>query len=444
MRAIQLLTFYAATVLAGDSIRNVIDYGLSRPQELLGPSANPICLDGFAGPVLNEIFDEQRTVADSLWPFSTPCARNGTREYCIYSNPDFAGGRGITIFTNAARAVDIAKSSAFTDPAVFGSLDKMNAAGSPRWRVEEVQGKGMGMIASQHLEVGDHIMSTTASVMIDYSVFSDVAEAQLLQMQVDGVNYLPPKHRATLMNLSTHDHADSYEAQVSKVLLTNSFDIQDTGIISKTEEEEEENFYTVFPEVSRLNHDCRPNADYYFDPETFAQHIHVIRPIVAGEEITISYIDPLQSRQSRLERLNHSWHFTCSCSLCTQDKHQTAASNARIKQIDELSSQLRDWEPSSQATPAMAELLISLYDQERLWSSIHEAYTYAAIEHNGAGEPWLATKYARLAIKHGLAAGGPANSDVIEMKALAKDPWEHWSWMMRTKRRMNWVSKVDE
>jgi SET domain-containing protein len=40
-----------------------------------------------------------------------------------------------------------------------------------------------------------------------------------------------------------------------------------------------------------MNHDCRPNADYYFDPETLAQHIHAIRPIAAGEEITISYIE---------------------------------------------------------------------------------------------------------------------------------------------------------
>lgn len=113
----------------------------------------------------------------------------------------------------------------------------------------------------------------------------------------------------------------------------------------------------------------------------------------------------------------------------------------------------------------MGELMVSLYEQERLWSSMYEAYTYAALEYNGAGEPWMASKCklfsslslssnqsvanmrksidARLAIQHGLAAGGPRDSDVLAMSDLVRDPWAHWSWMLRTKRRMNWRSNVE-
>jgi hypothetical protein len=115
-----------------------------------------------------------------------------------------------------------------------------------------------------------------------------------------------------------------------------------------------------------------------------------------------------------------------------------------VRQIQEVRRQLRDWEPGSQATAALAELLISLYRQERLWTMLYEAYTYAAIEHNGAGEPWLATKYARLAVQHGLVSGGPADPDVAEMADLAADPWAHWSWMLRTQKRMNWQPHVGE
>lgn len=42
--------------------------------------------------------------------------------------------------------------------------------------------------------------------------------------------------------------------------------------------------------VSRMNHDCRPNAAYHFDPETAMMEVHAVRPIAAGEEITVSYI----------------------------------------------------------------------------------------------------------------------------------------------------------
>lgn len=42
--------------------------------------------------------------------------------------------------------------------------------------------------------------------------------------------------------------------------------------------------------VSRMNHACRPNAVYYFDPEQATMEIHAVRPIAAGEEITVSYL----------------------------------------------------------------------------------------------------------------------------------------------------------
>ncbi|KAI1854736.1 hypothetical protein JX265_002373 [Neoarthrinium moseri] len=434
---------YVAAVLAKDPVAHLVDYGAAKSQDLLGVCESPLCSNEHPVAILEDPIAEDRAQAAALWPHATPCARNGTKEFCVYSDPEFAG-RGIGILTSPERAIEIAKSKVFNDPEVSEAIDELNAEESPRWMVAEVPGKGMGLIATQNLEMGDHIMSTSASVMIDYSVFYEVTEAQLLEMQAAAVENLPKRHRTAFLNLSTHDHAENYQTQVSKVILTNAFDIQDTGLVTKKNDDEEENFYTVFPEISRMNHDCRPNADYQFDPETYTQHVHAVRRIAAGEEITISYIDPIQTQKDRLNRLNNSWHFPCSCSACTQNKHFTAASDARIQQILELRKQLRNWDPYSQATPSMAELLVSLYEEERLWSNLYEAYTYAAIEYNGAGDPWMATKYARLAIHHGLAVGGPKDSDVIEMTSLAKDPWEHWSWMLRTKKRMNWGAKVDE
>lgn len=43
--------------------------------------------------------------------------------------------------------------------------------------------------------------------------------------------------------------------------------------------------------VSRFNHDCRPNADYWFDPETLVQHVYATRPIAIGEEISLTYME---------------------------------------------------------------------------------------------------------------------------------------------------------
>lgn len=203
-----------------------------------------------------EVYDEEAVrEAARLWPISTPCARNGTREYCVYSNPGFASGRGISIITSASRAVSIAKSAAFSPSSSSTTTDDQDlplndAAANPPWRVDDVPGKGKGLTATRNLELGDHIMSTTASVMIDYNVFYDVTLAEELRgLQVAAVGALPETHReGVFMGLSTHDGAADHAERVSKIILTNSFDIQISGVVAKRHDEDEENFYTVFPE----------------------------------------------------------------------------------------------------------------------------------------------------------------------------------------------------
>lgn len=152
----------------------------------------------------------------------------------------------------------------------------------------------------------------------------------------------------------------------------------------------------------------------------------------------------MQHRAARQRRLSHIWHFDCTCSLCSMPAPQVAASDDRISQIKELREELADYRPSSRATPQMAELIISMYEQERAWGTLTEAYTLAAIEWNGVGEAWTATKYARLAIEHGLATNWEESGDVMQMKKLVADPWSHWSWMLRTRKRMGWGDRDEE
>ncbi|KAK6843827.1 hypothetical protein PG987_004687 [Apiospora arundinis] len=442
MGPLHLALLFPALGLAKEPLSHLPDFGSCKSSGLLGGGI--LGHEAACSPHGAVLEDTNQTVLTAAsWRHKTSCSASEKKEFCAYTSPEFANGRGIMMLTTPQRAAEVERSRIFTEPEIYASMSNLNAETSDRWKIEAVPGKGMGLIATRNLQVGDHIMSTTPSAMIDYDVFYELQADQIHQMQGEGVSYLPERHRNIFLNLSTHDGAEDYNSRVNKIILTNAFDIDNTGVVTKQAEGDRESWYTVFPEISRMNHDCRANADYYFDVETFTHNIHAVRPIFAGEEITVSYIDPVQPRAERLTRLNTSWHFSCSCSLCAQNEHATAASDARIAQIEELRAQFRDYEPTSQATPAMGELMVSLYEQERLWSSMYEAYTYAALEYNGAGEPWMASKYARLAIQHGLAAGGPRDSDVLAMSDLVRDPWAHWSWMLRTKRRMNWRSNVE-
>jgi hypothetical protein len=264
MKIVQLTlsTCATAAVVAANSLSYFPDTDLCKWPALLALEVSALCYDDAPTRTSEEVvevrevmqFSDEQKLAESLWPVATSCVTgvgNESRLFCVYSNPDFAGGRGITILTSPPEAVKIARSKAFTHPDLYKSVKDFNAPTSKRWRVEEVPNKGMGLLAAQNIQIGDHIMSVSASIMIDYDIFDYVPEDTLLDMQVKGVSYLP--HKAILMNLSTHDEVDNYASRVSKVILTNAFDISDIEILDRPAGQKGENFYTVFPEGKQPN-----------------------------------------------------------------------------------------------------------------------------------------------------------------------------------------------
>jgi hypothetical protein len=381
---------------------------------------------------------------DFQWSHTPRCLReqNMTEKFCVYTSQDFAHNRGISIWTTPENSEGFLRLPAFTHPDL---LRGVNEEPNPPYESRQLPGRGVGLIANRTLQKGDLIFSMTPVVMIEESIFEIFAKSDRLPFLHKAVKRLPERSTKKFMDLCGHFGGDPVE----DIINTNSF------AVDMWEDDEETAFNVVFPEISvsalptltshdcvnsdylqRLNHDCRPNAHYYFDTETLTQHVHALRTILPGEELTISYIDPAQTREERQYYLHQSWGFRCSCSLCTQPETHTHASDARIEQIASLREELEDYTPESEATTSMAELLVSLYEQERLHGPISEAYALAAIEFNGVGEPWTAQKYARLAIESGLLYGGPADRDVKEMEKLLRDPWGHWSWMLRTQKRM--------
>ena len=162
------------------------------------------------------------------------------------------------------------------------------------------------------------------------------------------------------------------------------------------------------------------------------QYVHATRTITEGEELTVSYIDAERERKRRMATLKHNWGFDCNCELCTASPAVVSESDARIRQIIHLTDVLR----SGNGTPDIAELYVSLYEMERLWAAIAPAYVWAAVEWNGAGNPWKALKYAYKAVEIGLIHGGPGHVDVLDMQELIQDPTAHYSFMLRTNRKL--------
>ena len=262
--------------------------------------------------------------------------------------------------------------------------------------------------------------------MVDEALYQEFELPTRKSIQHKAISQLPARSTNAFLELCGHFGGD----HIDDVINTNSFAVD---LWPGTENETA--FNIVLPEISRLNHDCRPNAHYFFDTKTLTHHVYALRTIHSGEELTISYIDPTQTRDVRRRELIQNWGFECSCSSCTQSTAVATASDTRVQQILALQKHLMDRDATSQATAEMAEFLVSLYAQERLLAPVAEAHTLAAYEYNGQGEGYLAMKHASLAVELGLVYGGVEYADVLDMKKLLEEPSKHWSWKFRDDRK---------
>ncbi|XP_070847779.1 histone-lysine N-methyltransferase SMYD3 isoform X1 [Chaetodon trifascialis] len=77
----------------------------------------------------------------------------------------------------------------------------------------------------------------------------------------------------------------------------------------------------LYPSLSLLNHDCRPNCVMVFEGTKL--QLRAVRDINPEEELTISYIETLSLTEDRQRQLEDQYHFTCRCQHCdSRDKEK--------------------------------------------------------------------------------------------------------------------------
>jgi hypothetical protein len=372
----------------------------------------------FKSNITTSLDDAQLTASkqsDFPWTFWPECFSNDKtpEPYCLFSDQSFANGRGIFIVTTEPLAYGMLQKQAFKNPK---SLYRSNQHANPPFEQHDFPIKGRGLVANKTLFRGDQIFASTPLLIADPDAYK-LATSERLELMYRGVESLPEASRRLFWELLDHFKGDPVDDRVN----TNNFEVVVDDVSQAA----------LFPEIAMLNHDCRANAAYFWDEETLTHYVHAMRTIQPGEEITISYIDSEKNSAHRLRRLERNWGFKCSCSACTAHPTLVAESDARLQQITELIEKLNDWTPNSSATPEMAEAVISMYDQERLWAYQATAYKHAAEAYSSFGKKYEAIKYARLAAEFAILDKGFNDRDVKEMMKMAKEPELTWSWNKR-------------
>ncbi|KAH8893841.1 SET domain-containing protein [Thozetella sp. PMI_491] len=344
---------------------------------------------------------------DAVWEGPHSCAG----VFCVYSNWAFAAGKGVVVISTARSAEAIAKLPAFRSVATrFTSHDDL-------FRLTEVPGKGLGLVAQRPIRRGLPIMARSPTVIAHRRIVDELSQDEQERLLEAAVARLPGATRTTF--LAQMGHFGGH--RIRDIIFTNSFEL---GLPV-----EDGHHFANFPEASRFNHDCRPNVAFYMDAD-LTHRTHVVRDIAAGEELTISYVNAFRVRAVRQARAERSWGFGCTCAHCSLPAPLANASDNRLFRIYEIETELADWKSKIDADAI--ELLMSLYAQERLLEShAADAYTLAALNYNALGREVLAVKYALLSLEQGVLENGPAAPDVAAMVSLLEAPRSHWSWRKR-------------
>ena len=98
----------------------------------------------------------------------------------------------------------------------------------------------------------------------------------------------------------------------------------------------------------RMNHSCMPNACYYIHQErkevTKGLSVYAAVDIKAGDEIMISYLDPLLPSTDRQRILKAAYNFDCTCATCSLSPELLQESDARRSAVLLYKEHLREWQ----------------------------------------------------------------------------------------------------
>ncbi|ORY06529.1 hypothetical protein BCR34DRAFT_590600 [Clohesyomyces aquaticus] len=358
-------------------------------------------------------FDGGSSINSGPWTYAPVCTRlleSLGSQLCVYTNRSFSNGRGISIFTTPRIAKEFAALPAFQHP----QAQDINTF-SGAWYTRELPGKGMGMMAKKQLNFGDRVTAYTPALIAHLE--QELSTLEREKYFRIAISQLPRPLQDRFLKLATV-YGDP-RIKVQDVVKANTFQLHAGG----------QDHLAVFPETARLNHACAPNAQYVLDPVHLTHTVAATRPIEPDEEITISYTSPLEPTDMRQRHLSDGFHFTCSCPRCiARDK-----SDATLQRMMDMQKVLNDWQPTSMASPKLAEKMLQLYRDEGLEGFLDIPYGFAALAYNAVGDSNKAEKYAKAAQEAILMKDGPWTANMQIWNEMLENPKRHWSFRARSR-----------
>lgn len=187
--------------------------------------------------------------------------------------------------------------------------------------------------------------------------------------------------------------------------------------------------------ISRANHDCKPNADHWYDKTFKAVVLFAVRDIAQGEEITITYqlsddITIDMSAQMGRMILKNKWGITCPKDCSCYDENMKKLRD-RSRELDKQIFALASEGKSQQALEYVKELInnhkilgSSMLNQQR---TLYDGFQIAVMRKSSLG---AAKKYIKEVYSIMSAVLSPQSSEVQEKKRMLDDITAHRNYLI--------------
>ncbi|KAF7192271.1 SET domain-containing protein 5 [Pseudocercospora fuligena] len=306
------------------------------------------------------------------------------------------------------------------------SPEESSSSSDPPFALQNIPGKGKGLISTRSLSPGECIIS-------EVPLFTTVTltNANTIEQDLRSIIKSLPKDSQRAF-LSLHNNFPGSPTPFSNLVRSNGYPLGPSSDIGG-----------IFPLVSRLNHSCLPNAQHAYNERQRRMLVHIIRPITSNEEITLSYIPGGPSSQRQLE-LKQNFLFACTCELCSLPPSEKRKSDERLSRAAVLDSQIGSprlvYTSPVQALHSAHELS-SIYQLEqildlRLPRLYYDAFQIVAMHSDLA----RAREFARLARDSRRICEGPESEELERLEGLMEDPRRFENWGAAG---VKWRSKVD-
>jgi Heterokaryon incompatibility protein (HET)/SET domain len=299
------------------------------------------------------------------------------------------------------------------------------------YALQDVPGRGIGLVAREKIFKGTRILSEEAVVTVSESVGSKRLRTSICQ-QVEALSENQRRDFLSMHNI--HPYRNAAE-QYLGIVRTNSLPAEAVGDKG-----------AIFLEACRINHACDNNAQKNWNEKIKRHTVHALRDINKGEEITITYIGPLKNRKARQKVLQEKFDFTCLCRLCSLPPEQSQESDRRLEEIHRLDGVIDQLGTEGLLVSPLRTLhyfdqQVRLYNEQgREDVGFAQAFVNAAQLVIANSDLARGRVFAERAASVWKTTLGGDSTEAIEHGALTQDPSKYELFGISTK----WKTKVNE